>query len=162
VNRTLWKGEIYIESVSYAIMKLTQKPSMEAFNTYEKKKYRNTYELRNKPGWIAEMPHIHLTMTYCPRNGKWTLGTMQNEYWILFTFPATGEKITINSKSEVVVTDVTYDPEKLAGFRGVEKKGNLQRWDQVIGDSDESFWATFNYLPVEMKLKESLEYLGRQ
>ncbi len=162
VRQTLWKGELYIDGSSWAIIRITQKPSMEAFGSYEKKKLNTSYALRNKPGWIAEMPHIQITVNYSYREGRWMLSTVQNESWIMFTYPPSGEKLTINSKSEVAVTEMTTDPGRLQEFKGKVKTADLKRWDQVIGEPEDSFWASYNYLPVEKKLKESLDHFGEK
>jgi len=153
----LWKGELFIDAGSFAVMKITQKPSMYAYETYEKTKYNRSYFILNKPGWIQEMPFIQQTVTYSRRDTTWYLNSIRTENWITFILPETGQRLKFSSKNEVVVTDATREPGKVKDFRGDKILGTTQRWDQILGTPDPSFWARFNYLPIENALKKSVE-----
>lgn len=156
VKERLWKGELFVESTTFALVKMTQKPSFNAWETYEKSKYNRTYFINNKPGWIADMPFIDRTVTYTQRNGRWHLSTIRDEEWITFTFPPTGQKLRFSYRNEVVVTDVTHDPARISTFRGDKSTGIGQRWDQVAGKPDPDFWRGFNYLPIEEALQSKV------
>jgi hypothetical protein len=153
----LWKGELFVDAASYAVMKITQKPSMNAYEAYEKTKFNRSYVILNKPGWIREMPFIQQTIIYSRRNTNWYLSSIRTENWMTFTHPQNGQKIKFSYKNDVVVTDATRDPDKVKNFKGDKILGTAQRWDQIIGSPDDAFWAHFNYLPVEDALKKAVE-----
>ncbi len=162
VKEKLWKGELFIESSSFALVKMTQKPSFNAWETYEKTKYQRSYYIRNQPGWIADMPLIDRTVTYAKHGEMWYLSTIRDEEWITFNQPASGQRLRFGYKNEVVVTDATRDAGKIRNFRGDKSTGSGQRWDQIAGAPDPDFWAGFNYLPVEEKLKNDITEIGRK
>ncbi|MFZ4522047.1 MAG: carboxypeptidase-like regulatory domain-containing protein [Bacteroidales bacterium] len=159
VKQTLWRGEMFVNSADFALLKIIQKPSFEAFDQYEKKKYNKPYTILNKPGWIEEMPMMEWTTTYATRNGKYYLSTIRVQNWLTFNNPASGQKLKYAFKNEVVITDATRDKEKIRNFKGDKSIGVNQRWDQLAGASDDRFWSTFNYLPIENKLQESINKL---
>ncbi len=161
VKETLWKGEIFVNAMDFALLKITQKPSFEAFDQYEKQKFRRSFTIRNTPGWIEEMPLMEWTTTYISKKGKYSLETIRIGNWMTFTHSQTGQKIRFSYKNEVVVTDVTRDPTLVRNFKGDKSVGVNQRWDQVVGTADDSFWAEFNYLPVEEKLKKEINQIGK-
>ena len=156
IKKTLWKGELFVNASDFALLKITQKPSFEAFNTYEKDKFRNLYTIDNRSGWYKEMPMMEWTTTYSKRNKYYCLGTIRVENWLTFVYPPTGQKAKFAHKNEVVITDATRDVDKIRKFEGDKSIGVNQRWDEVVGCSDDQFWIEFNYLPIEEKLKESL------
>jgi hypothetical protein len=157
----LWKGDLYIEAASFAVMKLSQKPSMFAYDAYEKTKYNRGYTILNKPGWVEEMPFLDQTVTYSKRDSVWYLSSIRTENWMTFTYPPNGQRLKFSYKNDVVVTNATRDPEKTSDFKGDKILGTDRRWDQIIGRPDESFWAKFNYLPVEEALKNAVEGIGK-
>ena len=162
VKQTLWTGELFIESTSFAIIRMEEKPSFEAYDTYEIKKYRKSYTIMNKPGWIEEMPLLKFTTTYSKRDTIWSLNNIHIENWMTFTDPFTGKKVKTGYKNDVVVTDATRDPQKVRSFHGDKNVGVNQRWDQVIGRTDNAFWTNFNYLPVESRLEEAIRMIGNK
>jgi len=157
VKERLWKGDIYIEAATFAIMKLSQKPSMFAYDAYEKTKYNRGYTIRNKPGWVEEMPFIQQTIIYSKRDTAWFLSSIRIENWMTFTYPPTGQRLKFSYKNDVVVTNTSRDPERIKKFNGDKVTGTNQRWDQIIGRPDDAFWTNFNYLPVEVALQKSVE-----
>jgi len=159
IAKTLYQGEILIDSRDFAIMKVTYKPSFKAFDTYEKKKFNRTWFLDGQTGWIQEMPLGETTITYSKRDNFWSLSTVRQQYWISYYQPQNRQKISYGYKNEVVVTNITRDPDLLRGFKGDKSIGVNQRWDEVVGETDETFWENFNYLPVEEKLREELKGL---
>lgn len=161
VKETLWKGEMFINGGDFALLKITQKPSFEAYDQFEKQKYRKPYTILNSTGWYQEMPLMEWTTTYSARNGKYYLNTIQVQNWLTFINPATRRKLKFAHRNEVVVTGATRDPEKIKNFKGDKSIGVNQRWDQVVGSSDDLFWEKFNYLPIEEKLKKELVQIGR-
>jgi hypothetical protein len=162
VKQTLWTGELFIESSSFAIIRMEQKPSFEAYNTYEKKKYRKSFTILNTPGWIEEMPLLKYTTTWSRRDTVWALNTIHIENWMTFTDPFTGEKVKTGYKNDVVITGITRDPDKIKNFKGDKSIGVNQRWDQLVGQPDDAFWTKYNYLPVETKLKEAILQIGNK
>jgi hypothetical protein len=157
----LWKGELYIDAGSFAVMKITQKPSMNAYDAYEKTKYNRSFTILNRPGWIQEIPFIQQTITYSLRDTTWYLSSIRTENWLTFTHPQSGQRVKFSYKNDVVVTDVTRDREKVKNFKGDKVLGTSQRWDQIIGTPDISFWAHYNYLPVEEALKKAVERISK-
>jgi hypothetical protein len=157
VKEKLWKGDLYIDGSSFAVMRISQKPSMYAFDAYEKKKYDRGFMILNKPGWVEEMPFIQQTITYAKRDTSWFLNSIRTEDWMTFTYPPNGQRLKFSYKNEVIITDATRNPESIKNFKGDKLTGTSQRWDQIIGRPDEAFWAKFNYLPVEEKLKSDVE-----
>ena len=151
-----FRGEMYIDGNSFALMKLICRPSFRAFDKYEKEKAKKTYFINNTNGWIADMPLQDLTIVYSKRTGGWYLSTIRLEQWITFILPSAGKKILMGYKNDLVVTDVTRDPVKVRNFRGDKQAGVKQRWDQLVGSADETFWASYNYLPVEESLKKAI------
>jgi hypothetical protein len=85
VKERLWKGEIYIDAASYAVMKITQKPSMYAYDAYEKTKYNHGFTILNKPGWVEEMPFIQQSVVYSKRDTTWFLSSIRTENRMTFT-----------------------------------------------------------------------------
>ena len=156
VKKTLWKGEMLVNAADFALLKITQRPSYEAFETYEKSKFKTSYSINNRYGWYKEMPIMDWTTTYSKRNGCYYLASIRVENWLTFVYPPTGTKIRFAHKNEVVVTDATRDTARIENFKGNKSIGVNQRWDEVAGNSDDQFWVKFNYLPIEEKLKESL------
>jgi hypothetical protein len=161
VKERLWKGELFIDGTSFAVMKIMQKPSMYAYDAYEKTKYNRGYTILNKPGWVEEMPFIQQTIIYSKRDTSWFLSSIRTENWMTFTYPPNGGKMKFSYKNDVVITNATRDPEKIKNFKGDKIIGTTQRWDQIIGRPDEIFWANFNYLPVEEALKNAIEEIGK-
>jgi hypothetical protein len=157
VKETLWKGELIINASDFALLEISQKPSFEAFDQFEKQKYKRSYTISNTSGWFEEMPMMEWTTTYSARGGAYYLNTIRAENWLTFNNPATNHKIKFAHKNEVVITGASRDPEKIQNFHGDKSIGVNQRWDQIIGKGDEYFWAGYNYLPIEEKLKESLK-----
>ena len=156
VKETLWKGELTVNAADFALLKITQKPSFEAFDQFERQKYKKPYTILNSTGWFQEMPIMEWTTTYSSRNGKYYLNTIRIENWLTFINPATRQIVKFAHKNEVVVTDATRDHEKLKNFKGSKSIGVNQRWDQLVGKGDENFWAGYNYVPIEEKLQENL------
>ncbi len=156
VKETLWKGEIFVNAADFALLKIAQKPSFEAFEPYERQKYKRPYFIGGTPGWYEEMPLMDWTTTWSARNGNYYLSTIRSDNWMTFKNPATGKTIRYDYRNDVVVTDASRDEEKIKNFRGDKSTGVNQRWDQVVGKEDRVFWRDFNYLPVEEKLKEAL------
>lgn len=159
VRETLWKGELFINANDFALLKLTQRPSFEAFEQFEKKKYNRQFMINGTAGWYQEMPMMEWTTTYSARNGNYYLNTIRVENWLTFKHTATMQMVKFAHKNEVVVTDATREQEKILSFKGDKSTGVNQRWDQVVGKGDERFWAGYNYLPIEEKLRKSLREL---
>jgi len=157
----LWRGELFIDAATFAVMKIMQKPSMYAYEAYEKIKYNRGYNIMNKPGWVEEMPFIQQTIIYSKRDTSWFLSSIRIENWITFTYPANGQKLKFSYKNDVIITDATRDTEKIKNFKGDKVLGTTQRWDQIIGRPDDTFWARFNYLPIEETLKKAVEGIGK-
>lgn len=155
-GKRLYQGEILISARDFAVMRITFKPSFKAYDAYEKQKYNRLWYLNNQPGWVQEMPLGETTVTYSKRGGYWTLSTIRQQYWVTYVQPRTGQRIGYGYKNEVVVTDVSRDPLLIREFDGDKSLGVNQRWDEVVGESDEQFWENFNYLPIEEKLQEEL------
>ena len=161
VKKTLWKGEMFINGSDFALLKITQKPSFEAFDQFEKKKYKRVYMIMNTTGWYQEMPMMEWTTTYSQRDGTYYLNTIHIQNWLTFINPVKGRKFKFAYRNEVVVTEVTRDPGKIRNFRGDKTIGVNQRWDQIVGTTDDMFWVKFNYLPIEEKLKRDLQQISR-
>jgi hypothetical protein len=161
VKKRFWKGELFIDGASFAVMKIMQKPSMYAYDAYEKTKYNRGYTILNKPGWVEEMPFIQQTIIYSKRDTAWFLSSIRTENWMTFTYPPDGQKLKFSYNNDVVITNATRDPEKVKNFKGDKIIGTTQRWDQIVGRPDEIFWASFNYLPVEEALKNAIECIGK-
>jgi len=161
-NLKLYKGEIYVDAASYAIMKFTQKPSFMAYDKYEKGKNRKTYTINSKPGWVAEMPLLDRTVTYVKDGYGWHLGTAVEEQWITFTYPSNSQKLRMGYRKQLVVTEASRDTERLKGFKADKQTGTSVRWDQMAGKADEDFWRNYNYLPIEKSLKAAIEKIGSE
>ena len=159
-NQKGYKGELFIDGTSFAVMKIKRSISYMAFDKYEKEKYRKTYTINNIPGWIAEMPLINETLNYSQKENGWCLSSIRDEQWITFTLPSTGQKVRMGYKNDLVITDASRDTLRTRSFRGDKKAGVNQRWDQLVGQADEAFWANYNFLPVEEKLKKEIGGIG--
>jgi hypothetical protein len=157
VNETLYQGEIFIGSGSFPILKVVYKPSMKAFDAYEKSKYNRPFTIRGTPGWIMEMPMGQNVITYAYRDGRWTLATVRNDYTMAYVSPLNGKKVRYQYKTDLVVTDVQRDRQTLSAFKGNKSLGAEERWDQIVGQVDEAFWQKYNFLPVEDAIKKSLK-----
>ncbi len=161
LNESLWRGELFIAAEDFAIVKVILKPSLKGYDKYNNKtKYQKTYTIRGTPGWIQEMPLGQTIVTYANTKGKWHLNTIRNDYWMTYTQPYSGKMLKYGYKDDVVVTDISTEPEKIRTFTGDRSKGINERWDQVAGHLDETFWARYNYLPIEESLKSSIDLLG--
>ncbi|MCX6252063.1 MAG: carboxypeptidase-like regulatory domain-containing protein [Bacteroidetes bacterium] len=160
VKQSLWKGDIYINASDFAIEKIILKPSLKGFDRYNTKtKYQRIFTIRNIPGWIEEMPLGQTVLTYSNRQGGWYLNTIRNEYWMTYVHPPTGQHLKYGYLDELVVTDVTRDPDSIRNFKGSKSIAPNQRWDQLVGKEDEDFWKNYNYLPIEESLKEAIRSL---
>ena len=158
-NQKLYQGELIIDGTSFAIMKSSQKPSYQAFDAYEKGKFRQSYTIFNIPGWIAEMPLLERTITYSKRGEKWCLSTIREVQWVTFVLPEKARRVRMGYKNDVVITNVTREVELFRTYKGSKSLGADQRWDQIVGQPDPEFWADFNYLPIESELEKSLQRL---
>lgn len=161
VKEQLWKGELVVNASDFALLRVVQRPSFNAYDTYEKNKMKRMWEVGSRGGWIKEMPLMEWTVTYDRRGGRYVLSTIRVENWLTFTYPPTGERLKLSTRNEVVVTAATSDRTLIREFRGDKTTGVHQRWDQVVGEGDRSFWDGYNYLPVEQKLEEMVKGLGR-
>ena len=159
VKKKLWKGELFINGSDFALLKISQRPSFQAYDQFEKDKYKNAYTINNTGGWYQDMPKMEWTTTYSARNGQYYLNTIRIENWLTFNNPSLGKVVKYAHKNEVVVTNATRDPEMLQNFKGDKSTGVDQRWDQLVGKGDPNFWSGYNYLPVEERLLESLKKL---
>lgn len=162
LNETLYQGEIRIRADGFRIESILYKPSMKAFDAFERTKYNRPYTIRGTPGWIMEMPMGQNVATYGDRNGTWTLSAVRNDYAMLFIHPESGEKVRYQYKMDLVVTETTRDTMEIRRFRGDKTLGAGQRWDQLVGPADERFWQEYNFLPVEEALRKSLKEMGRR
>jgi len=160
-KRMLHQGEILIDSRDFAIIRITYKPSYKAYDTYEKTKFNHTYFLNDMPGWIQEMPMGETTVTYSKRGETWALSTIRKQYRVTYIHPQHRQRLKYGYKNEVVVTDIIRDPEVIRAFKGDKSIGVNQRWDEVVGETDEAFWMNFNYLPIEEKLRDKLDRLDK-
>lgn len=161
IRESLWRGELFIDAGDFAVEKVILKPSLKNFDYYNKRiKYFRTYTIRKMPGWIQEMPLGQTEVTYSKRNGKWCLNTIRNEYWMTYNHPGSGQMLKYGYKDEVVVTDVSYDQDKIRNFKGDRTIGKNKRWDQITGQPDESFWLHYNYLPIEETLKNAIRKIS--
>jgi hypothetical protein len=161
IKESLWRGEIYITALDFAIEKIILKPSLKGYERYNNKtKFQRLFTIRNTPGWIQEMPMGETVLTYSTRQGRWYLNTIRNEYWLTYSHPPTGQHLKYSYLDELVVTDVTRDPEKLNNFRGSKAITPNQRWDQMVGKEDEEFWRNYNYVPIEQSIREDLKTLS--
>jgi hypothetical protein len=159
VKKKLWRGEIWVNAADFALLKIVQKPSFEAFDTYEKSKMKSLYYIDHQYGWYAEMPRMEWTVTYNKRSGFYYLSTIRIENWITFIHGSTGRKFRFSHKNEVVVTDAIRDPEKLANFRGDKSTGVNQRWDEIITPGNDRFWENQNYIPLDQAIREKINKL---
>jgi len=100
-------------------------------------------------------------VTYSRKGEKYCLNTIRNDYLIIYTNPQTGIRFKTRYRNDVVVTDMTRDPEMIRNFRGDKTLGIGQRWDQIAGPPDPEFWAGFNYLPIEEKLRQELSEIQK-
>jgi hypothetical protein len=160
VKKKLWRGEIWVNAGDFALLKITQKPSFEAFETYEKGKMKEFFYIDNQYSWYKEMPMMEWTTTYSKRSNGYYLNTIRVENWLTFVHAPSGRKTRFSHKNEVVITDATRDPERLKNFKGDKSIGVNQRWDQLVEKSDEAFWKNINYLPVEEKLEKAIRKLA--
>jgi hypothetical protein len=156
VKKTLWKGEMFVNAADFALLKIAQRPSFEAFDTYEKTKFKTSYFINNRYGWYKEMLLMDWTTTYSKRNDFYYLASIRVENWLTFVYPSTGKKTRFGHKNEVVITDASRDSASISNFKGNKSIGVNQRWDEVAGNTDDQFWINFNYLPIEEKLNEGL------
>ncbi len=159
-NISGWKGELLIQAATYAILRIIMKPSIKAFNHYEKTKFKHTFSILGTQGWIKEMPMGETIVTYAKKGGQWCLSSIHNDYWMVYSLPSTGARFKARYKNDVVVTEVSRDPEIIRNFKGDKSLGIGQRWDQISGKPDPEFWAGFNYLPIEEKLQQELSTLN--
>jgi len=160
-TKTLYQGEILIDSRDFAILQITYKPSYKAYDSYERKKYNHVWYLNSQPGWIQEMPFGETTVTYSKRGDYWCLNTIRQQYWVTYNHPQNSQRISYGYKNEVVVTNITRDPVVIRAFEGDKSMGVNQRWDEVVGETDEAFWENFNYLPIEATLQKELNKLDK-
>jgi hypothetical protein len=161
VSDMLFQGDIFIAAADFALLKLVYKPSMKAFDAYEKTKYKRPFTIRGTPGWIMEMPMGVNVVTYSEREGQWTLATIRNDYAMVYVNQPTGKKVRYQYKTDLVVTDVQRDSQTLKAFKGNKSLGTDQRWDQLVGPADDTFWQKYNFLPVEEALRKSLKEMGK-
>ncbi len=161
VKERLWKGELFIDAATFAVMKISQKPSMYGYDAFEKTRYNHGFTILNKPGWVEDMPFIQQTIIYSRRDTTWFLSSICTENWMTFTYPSNGQKLKFSYKNDVIITNTSRDEEKIRNFKGDKVLGTTQRWDQIIGRPDETFWARFNYLPIEEALKNAVEAIGK-
>jgi len=146
-DKKLYRGELIIDGVSFALLSATMKPSFQAFDAYEKTKYRRTWYLDGTPGWVAGMPQLERTITWTEYAGRYRLSSIRETQWVTFTQPQTGRQFRLGFKTDLVVTDATSDPASLRNFKGDRTTGTNLRWDQLIRSDDADFWEKFNYLP---------------
>lgn len=161
-RQRLWRGELYVNAADFALVSVTQKPSFEGLGQYDREKYQREYFIAGKGGWYLEAPVTERTTTYVRRGGMWSLGTIRVKNRLSFTRPADGGKIVYSHQNDVVVTDVVRAPEELRKFRGDKTIGVSQRWDEIVGATNNDFWRGFNYLPIEERLRSSLQELLRE
>ncbi len=161
VKGRFWKGELFIDANSFAILKISISPSLKGYKYYRKTAMTRLFTLLGKPGWIREMPMGHTEITYSKKDTCWSLSTIRNDYYTSFTLPETGQRISIGYRSDVVVTDITRDRTVIRKFKGNKQTGVGQRWDQIAGAPDPGFWGSFNFLPVETTLGAEIEKIGK-
>ena len=161
-KKMLHQGELLINGRDFAIIQYRYKPSYRAFDAYEKQKYKRTWYLNHEPGWIQEMPLGETTVSYTYRGDHWVLNTVRREYRVTYTYPEKRHRIVYTYKNDVVITDISRDPEAVRAFDGDKSLGANQRWDEVVGETDEAFWQGFNYLPVEKALKKEVGEMGER
>jgi hypothetical protein len=159
IKEKLWSGEIFIHAGDFAIMKVVMKPSMRAWEQYEKTKYQRMYYLSGTPGWVQEMPMGQTTLTYSKPDSLWALSSIRTDYRMVYLQDQSGKRIIYTYKTDLVVTGLSRDPLITGDFKGDRSLGSGQRWDELVGPSDNAFWLNYNYLPIEDALKVSLNEL---
>ncbi len=156
VKKMLRKGEMWINADDFALLRITQKPSFEGYETFSKARTKEAFFINGSAGWYQEMPGMNQTTTYSKRRDGYYLHTIHTESRLTFIQPVNGRKTVFFLRNDVVVMDADRDSSKIRAFRGDKKEGGSQRWDQLAGDQDDEFWRSLNYLPVEQILREQI------
>lgn len=146
----LFKGEMYIDSYSYALVY-----SSFEMTRYSMRKMRNSFIRKETRNVKARPVKIGYTVSYLPLNGKWFLNTVKGD--LKFRVRSRNKLFSslFNAQTELLVTkrdfSVSYP------FHRKETFKSRHLLTEVLMQKEKSFWSGFNIIEPHSDLSKALQ-----
>ncbi len=152
----LYKGKIYIDAESYAIVGLefNISPKMISIAT--------RYMIKKKPaGMMVDVVSGHYLTNYRLVQGKWYLNYVRTEFVFDCKWKRRLFKSTYSVMSEMAVTDISRENISKYKIRESAKKTDVLI-EQVTYFEDPDFWGDYNVIKPDESIESAILRLGRR
>ncbi|MBN2520101.1 MAG: carboxypeptidase-like regulatory domain-containing protein [Bacteroidales bacterium] len=152
IDELLYKGLLYIDELSYAIVSAEFQISPKAI------KNAASVFIVKKPSSASIKPVFsHYRTDYYYQNGKWHLNNVKSEMQLDILNKKTDTYSTFSTLSEFIITDrITKDVKK---FKFKESSKPSDVFVEQIGNYDEGFWGKYNIIKPDKSLIDAYEEL---
>jgi hypothetical protein len=157
VKGLLHEGEINIDPVDYAVLKIYLAYSHNGHKWFNDHFGKQAFTLRNIPGWKLSPPELDATFTYANKNGLWYLQSKTIDWEFTYKHSDYLENIVYKMQIQLAIINSSRNEDIISSFKGDKYLGLKQNWDQIIGPIDGSFWNSWNHIPLESKINEQLK-----
>jgi hypothetical protein len=149
VNYSLFKGKIYIDTESLAIIRAEFKLSPKGII------YAAETMVRKSPPGIKVRPiEANYMVNYTERNNLWYLGNISEEVVFKVRKRFNLFNITFHSLVEMAITN--SDSTDVKRFKGSETVKSNDIFSERHTQYDPEFWGKFNYIPPDLSIEEAL------
>ncbi len=156
VEYPLYKGKIYIDTESYAIVGLEFNISPKMISTAAR------YMIQKKPaGMKVDVLSGHYLINYRLVQGKWYLNYVRAEFVLDCKWDKRLFKSTYTVMSEMAVTDITRENINKFKIRESAKKSDVLI-EQVAYFEDPDFWGDYNVIKPDESIESAIYKLGRR
>jgi hypothetical protein len=149
INYALYKGKIYIDTESLAIIraefKLSPKGISYAAETMVKK---------SPPGVKVRPVEANYLVNYTERNNRWYLGNIREEVVFKVRKRFNLFNITFHSIAEMAITNSDSLDVKRFKFGEIVKSNDI--FAEKLIHYDPQFWGKFNYIPPDLSIEEAI------
>ncbi|MCL3780277.1 hypothetical protein EMN47_07710 [Prolixibacteraceae bacterium JC049] len=146
----LFKGKMYIDSYSYALVYATFE-----MNRYSMRQMKNSFIRKETRNVRARPVGISYTVSYVPMKGKWFLNTVKGD--LKFRVRSRNKLFSslFNAQTELLVTkrdfSVTHPFHRREAFR------SRHILTEVLLEKDKGFWHSHNIIEPHSDLNEALD-----
>ncbi len=156
VEYPLYKGKIYIDTESYAIVGLEFNISPKRIVTAAR------YLVQKKPvGMNIDVVSGHYLTNYRYVQGKWYLTYVRTEFVLDCKWNKRLFKSTYTVMSEMAVTDITRGNINKFKIRESAKKSDVLI-EKVAYFEDPDFWGDYNVIKPDESIESAISKLGRR
>jgi hypothetical protein len=149
ISYPLYKGKIYIDTESFAIMRAEFSLSPKGIT------YAAETMVRKSPSGIKVRPtEADYLVSYTERNNIWYLSNIREEVTFKIRKRYKLFNMTFRSVVELAVTKI--DSLDVKRFRFSESVKSTDIFTEKIIHYDPEFWGKFNYIPPDLSIEEAI------